>query len=564
MLDRRASIDNLTRTSGTEEIGDHRSAGETVCGHSGVTHVNGNARPLGQADEEHLTPAIEPESHPDAGQHTAPAGSPPPPSMVSLLAWVTRGRRPPGGAPVRLSTRAMAALAGLVSTALIITVAILGPLHPETEQPEPTITPATTPRGNPQLADQLADQAREQAATDPTRALTTLIAAAVVDPDNARHRIDLAAAVLASAAGSANPQAAATQPQRLIRTHIDLGEPITFATISADASFMIVSGVSRAQIWQTRWITPTPLLHLARELDQPVHAATGTGTLLTTTLLTAGPDGVQQWLAGNATAATTAGTLGPAADAVALSSDGRTAVLLADRSATIWTLDLIESPTPMASLPYDQPPTALTFAPTSATLVAGYADGSLTLDAINLAGTQASTRTLTSSPNPIDDVAISANATTTLATHTDGTITVWDLTTHRSDPTGTANTAAGRHRAWISADAQLAIIATGNGPTNLWSLIDPQHPRKLAELPTADATSTPAMVSADGRTELTIDTSNILTIWNLDPILNLINNPLPTACQLSHPDQQQWHTIVADPAYPNPCQPAPLPTISRS
>ncbi len=542
-----------------EPIGGHRSTGngvDTVV--SGVNQMNADERPPDQEHEDGLASTIVEESDPAATSSQVPA------AVASVLAWVTRGRPQASGLPRRASTRLVVVLAGVLSAALIVAVAIVGPLNPSSEQPDQSVTPTTLPRGDPRLADQLADQAGRLAPTDPNRALQTLIAAAVVDPDNARHRIDLAAAVLAAATSATNPAAAATQPQRLIRTHIDLGEPITFATISADASFMIVSGANRAQIWQTRWLTPTPLLHLARELDQPVHAATGTGTLLTTTLLTAGPDGVKQWLATNAAAATTAGALGPVADAVALSSDGRTAVLVADRTATIWTLDLIESPTPTASLPYDQPTTALTFAPTSDTIVAGYADGSLTIDAINLAGTQASTRSLTSSPNPIDDVAISANATTTLATHTDGTIAVWDLTTHRSDPAGTATTAPGRHRVWISPDAQLAMIATGNGPTTLWSLIDRQHPRQLIELPRADATNTPAMVGADGRTELTIDSSNTLTIWNLDPILNIINNPVPAACELSHPDQQQWHTIVANPAYINPCQPAPLPTLSRN
>ena len=496
---------------------------------SGVNQVNADEQPPAQEHENGLASTIVEESDPAA------AGSQLPPTVASVLAWVTRGRPQVSGLPHRASTRLVMLLAGVVSAALIIAVAIVGPLNPASEQPDQTVTPTTLPRGDPHLADQLADQARQLAVTDPNRALQTLIAAAVVDPDSARHRIDLATAVLAAAALAANPAAAATQPQRLIRTHVDLGEPITFATISSDASFMIASGASRAQIWQTRWLTPTPLLHLARELDQPVHAATGAGTLLTTTLLTAEPDGVKRWLATNAAAATTAGILGPAADAVALSSDGRTAVLVADRTATIWTLDLTDPPTPTANLPYDQPTTALTFAPTSATLIAGHPDGSVTLDAINVAVTQASTRTFTGAPSPIDDVVLSANASTVLATHTDDTITVWDLTTRRSDSAGAATTAPGRHRAWISPDAQLAVIATGNGPTTLWSLIDRQHPRQLAELPSADTTNTPAMISADGRAELTIDSANTLTIWNLDPILNIINNPVPAACELSRP-----------------------------
>ena len=518
--------------------------------------MDASERPVDQEElEDGLASTIVDESAPAA------TGSPVPSAVSSVLAWVTRGR-PQASGSRRASTRVLAGLAGVISAALIIAVAIIGPLDPTSGQPDQAVPSPAVPRGDPRLADQLGDHARQLAPTDPNRALQTLIAAAVVDPDSARHRIDLAAAVLATAALADNPGAAATQPQLLIRTHIDLGEPITFATISPDASFMIVSGASRAQIWQTRWLTPSPLLHLARALDQPVHAATGAGTLLTTTLLTAEPDGVKRWLASNAAAATTAGTLGDAADAVALSSDGRTAALLADRTATMWTLDLIDPPTPTANLLYDQPTTVLTFAPTSATLIAGHPDGSVTLDAINRTGTH--TNTLTGAPSPIDDVALSANATTVLATHTDGSITVWDLTTRRTDPAGTVTTAPGRHRVWISPDAQLAIIATGAGTTTLWSLVDRQHPRQLAELPSADATNTPAMISADGRTELTIDGGNVLTIWNLDPILNLINNPVPAACELSHPDQQQWHTIVADAVYANPCRPTPLPTLSHN
>jgi hypothetical protein len=71
------------------------------------------------------------------------------------------------------------------------------------------------------------------------------------------------------------------------------------------------------------------------------------------------------------------------------------------------------------------------------------------------------------------------------------------------------------------------------------------------------------MLSSDAKTALTIDRDNTLTVWNLNALLQVIQDPTSRPCQLANIDQATWTKLAPASAYPNPCQPPPLPNLGN-
>ena len=108
-------------------------------------------------------------------------------------------------------------------------------------------------------------------------------------------------------------------------------------------------------------------------------------------------------------------------------------------------------PVPEATLSYDQPVTTVAFAPgPGLVLAAGHVDGAVTIHTIDLDKGTTKKRNLTSSGGAVEVVALSADASTVVALHQDGTMSVWDLRTDAPEPVGTVAAAAGKgpHRVW--------------------------------------------------------------------------------------------------------------------
>lgn len=445
----------------------------------------------------------------------------------------------------------MAVVAAVLS--LVVLVALLASRPPavDTGERSPTPQASTTERGDPDLAGRLAEQAALSGG-DPQETLRLLLAAHMVAPDRAAHRIALARALLTGA-----------DPVTVIQARLDTGSMIKYASLSSDASFLVTGGDNAGHLWQTRSIGDPQRVRLAERFGAAVNGAAGAGMLTRTNLLVAGPDGVSAWRAVTPVHAGPLGRVADKADAVALSPDGGTGVTVAATSATLWDL-AGPQPSALATLAYPTPVTTLAFAPGGGlVLAAGHADGRVTVHTINLDQKRTTERTLASPGGPVDAVALSADASRAAAVHQDGTVSVWDLRPGASEPAGTAAGVANArsHRVWLSGTGDYAFVADDVGPPALWSLANPEAPTRLLTLGPGGDPAVPAMISVDGRTVATIDAANVLTIWDIRSLADLLTDPVGRACQVADLTEQRWRQMVPDAALANPCATPGLPSL---
>jgi hypothetical protein len=447
--------------------------------------------------------------------------------------------------------RTVAIAAGAFSVVVFAAILASAPNTEPFTVPEPTQAQPAPERGDPALGQQLAEQAQQAAGSDPQATLRLLLAAHVVAPDRATHRIALAQAMLG-----------AITPVKLVEAKLDAGGSITYAALSSDASFLVTSGaVGDGQVWQTGSTTGPARVRLAGNLNGTVTAAAAAGRLTRTNLLTAGDGGVSAWRAVAPISPVSFGTIAARADAVAVSGDATTAVTVEGTTATIWDVGIL-APVAKATLPYDVPVTALAFSPGAGlVLAAGQADGGVTVHTINLSTSGTSKRSLAAGVGgPVDAVALSADSTTVAAVHQDGTLSVWDLRAQAPQPSGRAGAAAGpgSHRIWLSATGDYGFVADGAAAPALWSLADRHAPARMLVLPIGDSPAVPAMISADGQMVAFIDRNERVTLWNIKSSVDALADPIGRACQISKMTEQRWRQLVPDTAFANPCAtPAP-------
>jgi WD40 repeat protein len=359
---------------------------------------------------------------------------------------------------------------------------------------------------------------------------------------------------------------AQVQPAVTLRANLDVPEPITYAMTNPNGSYLLTSGTSQpAYVWSTRETgREEPTLGFVKALDAPVRGANAVGDLQKTTMVAlADTSTASTWLLISPGIASRRGQLAEAADTAAVTPDGNTAIVVTGTTATVW--DLVFGPTAKATLSYPLPTTVLAFAPQGTVLIAGHADGSVTVHTIELSRQSAGERHLTSEAGPVDAVALSASASTALAVHRDGAISVWGLRATTVEATAMVSSAVddGPHQAWLSPTGDFAIVSDASGRATLWSLVDAQHPNNLATLVTGD-TAVPVIISADGSTALQISRENTLIVWNLQPVLGVVANPTARACQLANLGHERWRAIVSNMAFNTPCLPPPLPALDGS
>ena len=96
----------------------------------------------------------------------------------------------------------------------------------------------------------------------------------------------------------------------------------------------------------------------------------------------------------------------------------------------------------------------------------------------------------------------------------------------------------------------------------LWSYTDRTRLTPLATLIAVHA-AIPVLISADGRTAVQINPDNALTLWDLQPVNGVVDNPTARACQLANLGYQRWREIEPNPAFDTPCLPPPLPQLDN-
>ena len=160
-------------------------------------------------------------------------------------------------------------------------------------------------------------------------------------------------------------------------------------------------------------------------------------------------------------------------------------------------------------------------------------------------------------------MAVSADASRVAAVHQDGTLAVWDLRSQADQPIGVAAAAVGKgpHQLWLSPTGEYAFLADPVSAPALWSLAVGGTPARMLTLNVGADPAVPAMISFDGRIVASIDRAGVLSLWSLTPVVDVIADPTPRACQLADMTEQRWRQLVANPAWPNPCAPTPLPSL---
>jgi len=359
---------------------------------------------------------------------------------------------------------------------------------------------------------------------------------------------------------------AQVQPAATLNASMSVAEPIRSAATNTVGSYVIVSGsTSAATVWSTRVAgVERPRLDQVATLDAPADHISAVGDLAKTTVVTTnGHAPAAAWQLASPGVIQRVGTLTESADYAAVTPDGNDAVVVSGTAATLY--DLAINPGPIATLSYPLPTTTLAFAPQGTALIAGHPDGSITVHTIELPQQHAGRRHLDSRvPSPIDAVGLSADATTALGVHQDGTISAWHLAAGGKDPAITNTSAAagpGPHQAWLSPNGDFAIV-TSRDRAVLWSYTDRTQLTPLATLIAAHA-AIPVLISADGRTAVQINPDNALTLWDLQPVKGVVDNPTARACQLADLGYQRWREIEPNPAFDTPCLPAPLPQLDN-
>jgi hypothetical protein len=83
----------------------------------------------------------------------------------------------------------------------------------------------------------------------------------------------------------------------------------------------------------------------------------------------------------------------------------------------------------------------------------------------------------------------------------------------------------------------------------------------MMALPVGAVPAVPAMISADGQTVAFIDRDETLSLWNIEPLVDVLADPIGRACQLADMTQQRWRQLVPDGAFTNPCAPPAPPSL---
>ena len=153
--------------------------------------------------------------------------------------------------------------------------------------------------------------------------------------------------------------------------------------------------------------------------------AAAAGDVLKSTFLLAQTNEVWQWIVTNPQKTRRSGPMGGHADAVAVTTDARVAVIAEGTTGTIWQVGAYAGGAGRPRL--RRAVTTLAFAPETTMLVAGHHDGSVTTQSIDVRAEQADERVLTGASGPARrgrrDEPVHR-----LAVHANGTATVWDLT----------------------------------------------------------------------------------------------------------------------------------------
>jgi WD40 repeat protein len=304
---------------------------------------------------------------------------------------------------------------------------------------------------------------------------------------------------------------AQVQPTVKVRSQLNV-EPITYATLSSDGTYIITSGdpAKPAYVWTTRRLdTPNPVLDYHSKLDGPIRQASAVGDLLKTTMVTVDAAGnATLWLISNVTTFNQ-GSLASGVDGAVVTPDQNNAVTVTGTQATVWGVGLLGQQA-QGTLSYSAPISALALAPTGTAVIAGHGDGSVTVHVLDLQNDHADRRDLNAGTHSnVDAVAMAGNDGAALAVHQDGAITFWDLTQSHTD-TGTTLPAAvgtGPHQAWLSATGDFAMISDAHGTTTLWSFADPHSPTMLATI-ISGAAALPVAISADASTALQVKQAN--------------------------------------------------------
>ncbi len=359
---------------------------------------------------------------------------------------------------------------------------------------------------------------------------------------------------------------AQVQPAVKLRSHLNV-EPVTFAALSSDGSYVITSGdpTHPAYVWNTHQLwSDDPILEYHSKLDGPIRQASAVGGISKTTMVTIDEAGqATLWLVSNVATFNQA-RLATGVDWAVVTPDQNHAVTISGTEGTVWDNELGQQP--QGTLSYPSPTTALSVAPRGTALIAGHGDGSVTVHNVNLQSKHADREHLTADAHsPVDAVSLAGNNAVALAAHQDGAITVWDLTKTGTN-TGVTVPAAvgpGPHQTWMSTTGDFAMVSDAHGTTTLWSFVDRQSPTMLATVISGEATL-PVAVSADASTALQIKHDNAVVLWNLQPVLGLVDDPTARACQLAEFTHERWREIVPDPNLNTPCLPPPVPALDGS
>jgi WD40 repeat protein len=443
----------------------------------------------------------------------------------------------------------------VVSVVVLAVVFVADPRTPFDTPARDVPDPVAAERGDPALAADLAQQA--QAQTDEVRSLRLLLAAWVVAPDRAGYRLAVAGSILDR-----------VEPQRLNGGDLG-GGSVRYGALSAGGAWLVIDRDGGGQLWQLR--ANAPVFRMTSAVDSPIVSASAGEMPVQTKVLVSHGGGVDLWeLAPTPSRSTGRRTrITDPADAVGVSYRADTAVTVSGTTATVWELRT-GGARAVSSLSYDHPVTSVDLPPTTDLHVAAaHADGAVTVDRIDLHNSTSVRQTLVGHSGPVAAATVSGNGKVAVAVGEDGELTVWltaitDAAPSATlDPSGAVSTGlAGPYRLWLSSDGSFALVAGASAPPSVWSLADPTRPARLHELPVGADPAVPAMFTYDGRSLVTIDRANTVTVWDTTAVVDTLENPLVRACEATAMTESVWREIVADRAFANPCPAVPgLPTI---
>jgi WD40 repeat protein len=249
-------------------------------------------------------------------------------------------------------------------------------------------------------------------------------------------------------------------------------------------------------------------------------------------------------------AATLPNTVDPTG--LALTADGRTAVINIHGSLTVWNLSDPGKPTQTATVPGR-----------AGFLLALSADGHIALTEASSQNALVTVWNLADPKHPTQAgfgdgtadgsvVAISADGHTALIGAQDGSTSIWNLTNPARPTQGhtlTGHTAMVLG-ATLSADGHRAIIGSSDETAIVWNLTDPNHPLQIATLTDPSDGIESDQLSADGYTALTsgLDPTGLHRtelVWNLHNLDQILTDA-GLACEAAGGglDQTTWNRYI--------------------